>query len=395
MAGRRSKCSTRWPSQVAWWSVRSPARRSSPSYTTGCSISSTDCCTTCRSRAARPAALGELLAGGRVLRALAERRADVVVSTYPGSTEVLGRLRRRGRLAVPAVAVITDLAALRFWAHPGADLHLVTQAESIDEVRAIAGPGADVVHVRGLDDPRFADLPSSTAARQALELPPDGQVVVVSGGGWGVGDLGGAVEEALALPGAFVVLLCGSREEVRGALAARFAGAPRVRVLGFIDRMPELLAAADVLIHSTAGLTVMEALVAGCSVISYGWGRGHIRANNRRSRCMGWRRWRATAPSCGPRSASRWPRRRLVTARSSRCRPLRRSCSSASLLRSPAPGSREHGRAPRRRRPRARGRPAGPGGDVQCSPTAAGARRTGIAAWVASTSGPTTVAGNR
>ena len=225
--------------------------------------------------------LGELLAGGRVVRALAERRADVVVSTYPGSTEVLGRLRRRGRLAVPAVAVITDLAALRFWAHPGADLHLVTQAESIDEVRAIAGSGAEVVHVRGLDDPRFADLPSSTAARQSLELPPDGQVVVVSGGGWGVGDLGGAVEEALALPGAFVVLLCGSREEVRGALAARFAGAPRVRVLGFIDRMPELLAAADVLIHSTAGLTVMEALVAGCSVISYGWGRGHIRANNR------------------------------------------------------------------------------------------------------------------
>jgi UDP-N-acetylglucosamine:LPS N-acetylglucosamine transferase len=157
----------------------------------------------------------------------------------------------------------------------------VTQAESIKEVQAIAGPGADVVHVRGLDDPRFADLPSRAAARHALELPPDGHVVVVSGGGWGVGDLGGAVEEALASPEAFVVLLCGSREEVRAALAARFAGAPRVRVLGFIDRMPELLAAADVLIHSTAGLTVMEALVTGCSVISYGWGRGHIRANNR------------------------------------------------------------------------------------------------------------------
>jgi len=90
-----------------------------------------------------------------------------------------------------------------------------------------------------------------------------------------------AKQHGVASPEAFVVLLCGSREEVRGSLAARFAGAPRVRVLGFIDRMPELLAAADVLIHSTAGLTVMEALVAGCSVISYGWGRGHIRANNR------------------------------------------------------------------------------------------------------------------
>jgi processive 1,2-diacylglycerol beta-glucosyltransferase len=222
--------------------------------------------------------LGELLAGPKVLDALAERRADVVVSTYPGSTEVIGRLRQRGRLSIPAVAAITDLAALTFWAQPGCDLHLVTQAEAIPEVRAIAGPRTEVLHVRGLDDPRFADPPSREAARRELDLP-DGPVVVVSGGGWAVGDLGGAAEEALAV-GAFAIVLCGSRDDVRTQLAARFAGEDRVRVLGFTDRMPDFLAAADVLIHSTAGLTVMEALVTGCSVISYGWGRGHIRANN-------------------------------------------------------------------------------------------------------------------
>jgi UDP-N-acetylglucosamine:LPS N-acetylglucosamine transferase len=36
-----------------------------------------------------------------------------------------------------------------------------------------------------------------------------------------------------------------------------------------------------VLIHSTAGLTVLEAYIRGCRVISYGWGIAHIRANNR------------------------------------------------------------------------------------------------------------------
>src|SRR3954468_12803658 len=145
--------------------------------------------------------LGEVLAGRTVLRALAERRPDVVVSTYPGSTEVLGRLRRRGRLRVPVVAAVTDLAALRFWAHPGADLHLVTQAEAIPEVRAIAGPRAEILHVRGFNDPRFADPPSRAAARAALGLPGDAPVIVVSGGGWAVGDLGGAGAEALARPG--------------------------------------------------------------------------------------------------------------------------------------------------------------------------------------------------
>src|SRR5437016_804840 len=83
---------------------------------------------------------------------IAEGRADVVVSTYPGVTEILGRLRvrRRRGLGVPVVSAITDLASLRYWAHPGVDLHLVTHPESIAEVRAIAGEGTDVVAVRGL-----------------------------------------------------------------------------------------------------------------------------------------------------------------------------------------------------------------------------------------------------
>jgi processive 1,2-diacylglycerol beta-glucosyltransferase len=225
--------------------------------------------------------LGELLAGRAVLRWVARHRPDVIASTYPGSTEVIGRLRRRGSLAVPCVAAITDVAALRFWAHAGIDLHLVTQAEAIEEVRAIAGPAADVRHVRGLSDPRFADPPSRAQARAALGLPGDVPVAVVSGGGWAVGDLAGATEEALAAdPRAHVLILCGTNAAVRDALAARFAADPRVRAMGFTDRMPDVLAAADVLIHSTAGLTVMEALVVGCRVISYGWGVGHIRANN-------------------------------------------------------------------------------------------------------------------
>ena len=56
---------------------------------------------------------------------------------------------------------------------------------------------------------------------------------------------------------------------------------PRVRPEPFTDQMPEWLAAVDVLVHSTGGLTVLEALMRGCPAISYGWGRGHVRINNR------------------------------------------------------------------------------------------------------------------
>lgn len=217
----------------------------------------------------------------RFVRRVAASAPDVVVATYPGATIVAGELRASGRLRAPAVSAVTDLAALGPWAHPNVDLHLITHPESLEEVRAIA-PRSGIVAVRGLTSPGF-DVPTDQgAARAELGLPAAGPIVIVSGGGWAVGDLEGAVRVALECsPDATVVCLCGRNEEVRARLESAFAAEARVVVFGFTDRISELFAAADVVIHSTAGLTVLEALMRGCRVISYGWGHGHVRVNNR------------------------------------------------------------------------------------------------------------------
>jgi len=221
-------------------------------------------------------------AGSRgLLRLMRSVEPDVVVSVYPITTEVLGGLRRRGKLDVPVVAGITDLAMMHYWAAPGVDLHLVTHPESIDEVREVAGADALVEVVHGLTRPEFARPCDRSEARRELGLPEDATVVLVSGGGWGVGDLAGAIDTALADHHVDVIAcLCGRNEELRDRLDRRYALDERVRTVGFTDLMSEWLGAADALVHSTGGLTVLEAYVRGCPAISYGWGRGHIRVNN-------------------------------------------------------------------------------------------------------------------
>ncbi|MEA2218575.1 MAG: processive 1,2-diacylglycerol beta-glucosyltransferase [Solirubrobacteraceae bacterium] len=219
--------------------------------------------------------------GRRFATYLAAHPADVVVSTYPITTELLGRMRRAGTLRTPLVSAITDLAALHYWAHPGVDLHLVTHPESEPEVRAVAGPGARVEAVHGLTDPRFTDPPERGAAREQLGLPSRGSIVVVSGGGWGVGDLPAAIDTARHYSADIVIVLTGNNAALRERLQAAYGDDERVQVWGFTDEMVTLLSAADVLIHSTAGLTVLEALMCDCRVISFGWARGHIRVNNR------------------------------------------------------------------------------------------------------------------
>jgi UDP-N-acetylglucosamine:LPS N-acetylglucosamine transferase len=232
-------------------------------------------------------ALVRMLGSRGLLRLVRRVEPDVVVSVYPLTTEVLGGLRRRGRLAVPTVGAITDLAALHYWAAPGIDLHLVIHPDAIAEVREVAGAASEVHVVHGLTRSEFTQPCDPAAARSKLDLPTDGKIVLVSGGGWGVGDLASAADEALRRDVAVVACLCGRNEKVRDRLERRYADEPRVRVVGFTEQMSEWLAAADALIHSTGGLTVLEAHVRGCPTISYGWGRGHIRVHNEAFRRFG------------------------------------------------------------------------------------------------------------
>jgi UDP-N-acetylglucosamine:LPS N-acetylglucosamine transferase len=220
--------------------------------------------------------------GGRgLLRLIAETEPDVIVSVYPVTTEVLGHLRRTGQINVPVCAAITDLAMMHYWAAPGLDLHLITHPETEVEVRSIAGQETEVRVVHGLTRPEFIAPYDSAEARHRLGLPATGKVVLVSGGGWGVGNLSEAVEAALALETvSAVVCLCGRNEELRARLTEQFESDPRFRAEGFTEEIADWLAAGDALIHSTGGLTVLEAHMRGCPTISFGWGRGHIRANN-------------------------------------------------------------------------------------------------------------------
>jgi processive 1,2-diacylglycerol beta-glucosyltransferase len=220
--------------------------------------------------------------GSRPLaRSIAEHDPDVVVSTYPAVTVVLARLRRTGQVSCPTVATITDLTGLFFWAQPGIDMHMVMYGESMSSVERIAGRGS-VRLVRPLISAEFLQPRCPLRARRALGLPEEGRAVVVSGGGWGVGDLEGAVREFIRVPEvSSIVCLAGRNEPLAAKLRGVFADAPRVHVYGFTDRMPELLAAADVLVHSTGGVTCLEAMAAGTPVVSYGLPVGHARLNTR------------------------------------------------------------------------------------------------------------------
>lgn len=228
-----------------------------------------------------------LAAGAATTRMLAAVGADpvAVVSAYPLATQVLGRLRRTGRLAAPLVAVMTDPSVHPLCVAPGVDLHLAQNARAAQEIYALHGAPAAVVSP--VVNPAFRRGQGRHDPRQRLGLPVLERLAVVVAGSWGVGDVEGTVRDIAAAGTAIPVVVCGRNDNLR----CRLAQAGRAMALGWVEDMPSLLRAADVVVHNAGGLSSLEAMASGVPVVSYRCLPGHGFANAAMLQTIGLSPW--------------------------------------------------------------------------------------------------------
>jgi len=232
------------------------------------------------SRAVPLAAALDTVTGPALRRWVAASRPDVIVSTYPLCSLVLGRHRQRGVLSTPVATFVTDFAVHPLWTHPGVDLHLTVHPQAAAEAHRLSG-GA-VTAPGPLVPDRFlsvdADEPGEGArarARAGFGMAADERVVLLVAGSWGVGQVAETFADVVATGRYTPVAVCGRNQGLWRKLAAMTGG----RALGWTDAMPDLLVAADVLVQNAGGLTCMEAFATGLPVVSYRPIAGHGLAN--------------------------------------------------------------------------------------------------------------------
>jgi UDP-N-acetylglucosamine:LPS N-acetylglucosamine transferase len=210
----------------------------------------------------------------RVLKAL-HPGVGAVVSTYPGASRVLGNLRLAGRLAAPVLTYLTDFSVHPLWVAAGVDVHLAAHAVPAAQARAA---GARDVRVCGpVADPRFrpCDAGERDRARARFGLPCDAPLALLVAGSWGVGPVRQVARELRECGAVVPVVVCGRNE----ALARRLRADGIEHAYGWVDDMPGLMHAADVLVQNAGGLTSLEAFAAGLPVASYRCIPGHGLAN--------------------------------------------------------------------------------------------------------------------
>lgn len=198
-----------------------------------------------------------------------ENPADLIVSVHPLANSPV--LRAMKDLPQPFMTVVTDMVSTHaFWYDEKADLVIVPTQEAKE--RGICyGVDPDKIRVVGLPvAQRFCHPPSDRQAlRASLGWAHDKPVVLLIGGGEGMGPLemvANAIDQA-GLDTALAVV-CGRNHSARVRLESKPWHIP-ASVYGFVRNMPDLMAAADILVTKAGPGTISEAFIAGLPMIIY------------------------------------------------------------------------------------------------------------------------------
>ena len=218
-----------------------------------------------------------------LLRLITGVQPDVIVSIHPLLNHITIKALHELQLHIPFITVVTDLVSLHYsWFAPGADAYIVP-TEQAKQLYLSRGLDPKRVHMLGMPiDPKFTQpTESKEELQRKFGLEPGLPVVLLVGGGDGAGGLQDAVR-AISRARLLVQLLV-----ITGRNRRLYAHLQRtkqsfhvpLKVFGFVQNMPEMMCASDVIITKAGPGTINEALACNLPIILSGYVPGQEEGN--------------------------------------------------------------------------------------------------------------------
>ncbi|TWH51727.1 glycosyltransferase [Sporomusa sp. KB1] len=193
----------------------------------------------------------------KMVKLLYEYHPDMLVFTHPFPCCAAAYLRRTGQLSLPMAAVMTDFSFHPMWLHKEINAYFVANNE-IQHALHDNGIAKDRIFITGIPiSPKFTQTPPNNRTKDR-SLP----VILIMGGGLGLG----AIEEAVislqsTKTQVKIIVVAGNNAKLRDRLLTlRNTSCNPLTVMGYTERINELMANASLLITKPGALTCSEAL---------------------------------------------------------------------------------------------------------------------------------------
>lgn len=183
--------------------------------------------------------------------------AEAVVFTHYFGASLFAS---RNRLKIPVFYVNTDFVTHRFQRSPVFSASFTASEAALEQYR-IDGIG-NVFNTGIPVSKKYSSPISKKTAREQLGLDQNKKTVLVTGGGIGAGPVIDVTNSLAEEKDIQTLVICGNNSQLYKKLSLKYSGNENIRIMSFVDNMPEYYCASDLAVMKPGGLSLSEALSA-------------------------------------------------------------------------------------------------------------------------------------
>ena len=212
---------------------------------------------------------------------LNESTPDLIIGTHPFPMIALSTLKKNNNLhslsrsesfykstkvdIPPMISVLTDYTTHSTWIQNEIDYYIVGH-EYVKELLVYEGVDSEKVKAFGIPvEKSFLSHRDRETVLTELGLSPEKLTVLLMGGSFGAGNIKETLEDLIAIDRDFQILvITGRNEHLKDKLSKMLDSTihnKNICLLGYTNKMNDILASIDVLISKPGGLTTTEALL--------------------------------------------------------------------------------------------------------------------------------------
>ena len=212
---------------------------------------------------------------------LNESTPDLIIGTHPFPMIALSTLKKNNNVhslsrsesfykstkvdIPPMISVLTDYTTHSTWIQNEIDYYIVGH-EYVKELLVYEGVDSEKVKAFGIPvEKSFLSHRDRETVLTELGLSPEKLTVLLMGGSFGAGNIKETLEDLIAIDRDFQILvITGRNEHLKDKLSKMLDSTihnKNICLLGYTNKMNDILASIDVLISKPGGLTTTEALL--------------------------------------------------------------------------------------------------------------------------------------
>lgn len=205
-----------------------------------------------------------------------EKNPDLIISTHPFSSQMVSYLKRKGKINCSLATILTDFASHEQWlvGHEYTEFFFVSN-DNMEKELCDYGVEKNKIHVTGIPmSDRFFEKFDRDSVLNMFNLDPEKKVILFFGGG----EFGLGKERTVQILRSLIlnahdyqiVAISGKNEKMKEEfenLINELNVANKVKILGFTDKVPELMSISDLVVTKPGGLTTTESLASHLPMI--------------------------------------------------------------------------------------------------------------------------------